>query len=50
MAEAQQRLADDGGVGTVITFPGQVRACRYCPVSGVCTQAQELIAAGRLSL
>jgi hypothetical protein len=50
MAEAQQRLADDGSTGTVVTFPGQVRACRYCPVSSVCNQAQELVAAGRLSL
>lgn len=50
MGEAQQRLAEDGSTGTVVTFPGQVRACRYCAASSVCDQAQELIAAGRLSL
>lgn len=48
MAEAQQRLADDGGTGTVITVPGQVKACRYCPVVNLCDQAKELISQGRL--
>ena len=48
--EANVRLANDGGVGTVVTVPGEVKACRYCEVSDVCKQAQNLIQQGRLVL
>lgn len=48
--EANIRLASDGGVGTVVTVPGEVKACRYCEVSDVCKQAQNLIQQGRLVL
>ena len=48
--EANVRLASDGGVGTVVTVPGEVKACRYCEVSDVCKQAQNLIQQGRLVL
>jgi len=48
--EANIRLASDGGVGTVVTVPGEVKACRYCEVSDICKQAQNLIQQGRLVL
>ena len=48
--EANIRLANDGGVGTVVTVPGEVKACRYCEVSDICKQAQNLIQQGRLVL
>jgi len=48
--EANARLAADGRVGTVVTVPGEVKACRYCEVSAICTQAQNLINQGRLVL
>ena len=48
--EAHNRLANDGGVGTVITVQGEVKACRYCEVSDICKQAQNLIHQGRLVL
>jgi hypothetical protein len=50
LEEANVRLATDGGVGTVVTVPGEVKACRYCEVSDVCKQAQNLIQQGRLVL
>ena len=50
MDEANIRLANDGGVGTVLTVPGEVKACRYCEVSDICKQAQNLIQQGRLVL
>jgi hypothetical protein len=48
--EANARLAADGRVGTVVTVPGEVKACRYCEVSDICEQAQNLINQGRLVL
>jgi hypothetical protein len=48
--EANARLAIDGRVGTVVTVPGEVKACRYCEVSDICEQAQNLIQQGRLVL
>ena len=48
--EANARLAADGRVGTVVTVPGEVKACRYCEVSDVCEQAKNLINQGRLVL
>jgi len=50
LEEANVRLATDGGVGTVVTVPGEVKACRYCEVSDICKQAQNLIQQGRLVL
>jgi len=47
---ANQRMADDGMVGTIKTVPGEAKACRYCEVVGICKQAQLLEAAGRLTL
>jgi len=49
-AEADVRLADDGGVGVVVEHKGQVKACQYCSVVGVCEQANRLLNEGRLLL
>ena len=50
MDEALVRKANDGDVGTVVTVPGEVKACRYCPVVSICTQAETMLADGRLTL
>ena len=50
MDEALIRKTDDGDVGTIKTVPGEVKACRYCPVVGICTQAETMLADGRLTL
>lgn len=50
LAEANARLAKDGNVGVIVTVPGQVKACLYCPAFDVCTQKDELIQEGSLSL
>jgi hypothetical protein len=39
-----------GGKGIVVTKPGQVNACKYCPGFSICTQKDALIAAGDLVL
>lgn len=49
-AEANERLAKDGSVGTVIKFPGQVKKCEYCSVVSVCDQAKTMIKDGSLIL
>ncbi len=38
------------GKGTVIFVGGEVKACRYCPVFGACTQKDKYIADGSLKL
>ena len=50
MDEALIRKSADGDVGTIKTVPGEVKACRYCPVIGICTQAETMLASGRLVL
>lgn len=50
MDEALIRKSADGDVGMIKTVPGEVRACRYCPVVGICTQAETMLASGRLVL
>ena len=50
MDEALIRQANDGNVGTIKTVPGEVKACRYCPVVSICTQAETMLADGRLTL
>jgi hypothetical protein len=37
-------------VGIVKTIRGEVKACRYCEVSGICQQAKNLVQQGRLVL
>lgn len=48
--EASQRQREDGGVGIVVTVPGQATACKYCAAFPVCTQKDQLIADGSLIL
>ena len=50
LLEAQSRMADDGNVGVINTVRGEVKACRYCEVSGICEQARNLIMQERLVL
>jgi len=50
MDEALIRKANDGDIGIIKTVPGEVKACRWCPVVGVCTQAETMLAEGRLTL
>jgi hypothetical protein len=50
MHEALIRKSADGDVGIIKTVPGEVKACRYCPVVGICTQAETMLAEGRLTL
>jgi hypothetical protein len=50
MDDAISRKAADGNVGVVVTVPGEVKACRYCPVVEICNQAEEMLASGRLTL
>lgn len=46
--EAFMRQGNDGG--EVVEVRGEVKACRYCPVVSVCTQAESLLVSGRLTL
>lgn len=48
--EAYLRLAEEGGVGLVVEQPGQVTACRYCAAFSVCSQKDDLIAKGDLTI
>lgn len=48
--DAYLRLAEDGHVGIVIEQPGHVTACRYCAGFSICSQKDQLIAAGDLLL
>ena len=50
MNEALVRKSADGDVGIIKTIPGEVKACRYCPVVSVCTQAETMLADGRFTL
>lgn len=48
--EAFLRRAEDGNVGVVVEQPGQVTACKYCAAFPVCSQKDQLVAAGDLQL
>ena len=50
MDEALARKFADGDVGIIKEVPGDVKACRYCPVIGICTQAKHMQEEGRLLL
>jgi len=50
MDKALIRKANDNHVGIIKTIPGEVKACRYCPVVSICTQAETMLADGRLIL
>lgn len=45
-ASANTRWANDGAVGVVKEFPGEVVRCKYCSSIEICTQAQEYIKTG----
>jgi len=48
--EAVIRKSNDGDVGEIVTVPGEVKACRYCPVVAICNQAEQMLTSGRLTL
>lgn len=50
LAEAQERHQKDGSIGTIVTVPGQVKACLYCPAFDLCSQKDALIRDGSLIL
>ena len=50
MDEALIRKSTDGDVGIIKTVPGEVKACRYCPVVSICNQAATMLADGRFTL
>jgi len=48
--EAYDHLAKDGGTGLVVEKPGEVMACKYCSAFPICTQKDDLIASGSLTV
>lgn len=50
LAEANIKLGQDGGVGVVVTVPGQVTACKFCSAFSICSQKDGFIADGSLIL
>ena len=48
MDEALIQQANDGGIGVIKTVAGTVKHCPYCPVVGICTQAERMRDEGRL--
>ena len=42
MGEAEARRFKDKNIGTIIKFDGGVKACKYCPVTNVCSQYKAL--------
>lgn len=48
--DANLALAKDGGVGIVVTVPGEVKACRFCSVYASCTQKDKYLASGELNI
>ncbi len=48
--DANDRLATDGSVGTVVKVTGEVVACRYCPALNVCKQKDNYLANGDLKI
>lgn len=47
--DANRHLATQG-VGIVKTVSGEVKACKYCPAFGLCSQKDDLIACGDLKM
>lgn len=48
--EANTRLTKDGSIGIIDEVRGEVVACKYCNVVGVCEQAKQLILSGDLKI
>lgn len=49
-AEALTRYNADGSVGVIKEVKGKVKACKYCKVAAICTQKDEYLQDGSLSL
>ena len=47
--QATTRYGEDGSVGTVVTRPGKVKFCRYCPARPICQQAEGYTQQGLLA-
>lgn len=43
LLEANTFMASKGGKGIVITVPGEVKACGYCPVFEICQQKEKYL-------
>lgn len=50
LADARKHLLNEGSVGIIKTIYGEAKACKYCPAFNFCTQKDDLIAEGNLSL
>lgn len=48
MEAAQARLMKDSNSGTIIKYPGGVKACKYCAVQNVCSQYKDLKLTGQI--
>lgn len=48
--EAAIYMASNGGAGAIKEVPGQVVACKYCPAFSICSQKDELLASGDLTM
>ena len=48
--DAQTQLEKDKSVGTVLAVPGQIKACLYCAGFPVCTQKDQYIKDGLLTI
>lgn len=48
--DAVLRLVQDNSVGVIKEVKGQVVACKYCPAFSVCSQKDEYISSGELTL
>lgn len=48
--DASQHCTSAGGTGIVVTRPGEVKFCVYCPALSICKQAKEYIEAGLLKI
>lgn len=49
-ADANHRLMADGNKGIVKEVQGEPTKCKYCSVSAICSQAQEYVNMGQLTL
>lgn len=42
-SDARSFMASKGGIGIVVTKPGEVKACGYCPAFDACTQKDQYV-------
>ncbi len=50
LASASRYQMEQNGQGVIVTKPGEVVACKYCPAFSACTQKNEYIADGSLKV